>query len=123
MPVESATDLLTTKGLGVTPWTTAGAVGKVNQFTAAMLLRMFEVAHPIMNLSGIVNAMPAVIRSFQPKAGENATDFAARVGHSANIFDLGDGKVIGNIDMMKVGGRAFKRAWSRESHARLQIHD
>lgn len=117
MPFESAADMLEKKGYGAKPWKTAELVGNMNQFTAATILRMFEVAHPIMNLSGLVNAMPAVIRNFQPRDGEAAADFAKRVGHSGNIFDLGDGRIVGNIDMSKIAGRAFKRAWQRSSHA------
>lgn len=116
MPFESATQMIERQGLGATPVTVQELTGKLNQFSAAVLLRIFEVAHPIMNLSGIVNASPAVIRSFQPRTGEAAEDFARRIGHAANIFDLGNGTRIGIPDMTKIAGRAFKRAWSRESH-------
>jgi hypothetical protein len=68
-----------------------------------------------MNLSGIVNAAPAVIRHFTPMRGENAEDFARRVGHSATIFELPNGQSQSALDMAKLTTRGFKRAWNRTS--------
>lgn len=116
MPFENAAKLAEARGYGATPPTVAGMVGKLNQFSAAVLLRMFEVIHPVMNLSGILNAAPAVIRNFQPRVGEGMEEFAARVGHVANIFENPVGKPIGVLDMNKVMKRGFEKAWSRESH-------
>lgn len=117
MPFESTAQMLERQGAGATPPTVAGITGKLNQFTAAILLRVAEVAHPIMNLSGILNAMPSVVRHVSPKSGENLKEFADRVGHSAMIFNLPDGSATSVLDMGKISSRAFKRAWSRESHA------
>lgn len=117
MPFDSATKMLERQGAGATPLTVAKITGGVNRFSAAILLRMFEVAHPIMNLSGIVNAVPSVIRHMTPRVGETGEEFAARIGHSASIFNLGDKGNVGVVDMGKLGSRAFKRAWSRAAHA------
>lgn len=115
MPFDSTAEMLSRQGAN--PPTLAKITGGLNRFTAAMVLRMMEVAHPIMNLSGIVNAMPAVIRHMTPRNGETVEEFATRIGHSSSIFQLPDGKQLGVIDMNKLGARAFKRAWSRESEA------
>jgi hypothetical protein len=115
MPFGSATEMLERRAAGATPLTVAKITGGLNRFSAAMLLRMLEVAHPIMNLTGMVNAIPSVIRNMSTREGETLEDFAARVGHSANIFHLGDGRAVGTLDMTKIGARAFKRAWSRAS--------
>jgi hypothetical protein len=77
---------------------------------------MLEVAHPIMNLSGIVNAMPSVVRQMVPRTGESAEQFASRVGHSAIIFSLPTGEKIATPDITKMFGRALKKAWSRKAH-------
>lgn len=115
MPFENASQYAEAQGLGATPGTVKGMAAGLNKFSAAVILRMLEVGQPIMNLAGILNASPAVIRQFTPQRGEAAADFAARVGHAATIFDLGDGRQLGTLDMAKITGRAFKRAWSRES--------
>lgn len=117
MPFESAAELLEKQGSGARPWTAAGITGKLNQFSAGILLRFGEVAHPIMNMAGIINAMPAVIRNYTQQAGETAEAYAARIGHSATIFNLPNGKSMGVVDMSKLGARAFKRAWEQKSHA------
>jgi hypothetical protein len=117
MPFESAAQMVERQSAGATPPTVAGMFGKLNQFTAAVLLRVAEVAHPIMNMTGIVNAMPSVIRHVAPRSGESVADFAARIGHSATIFQLPDGSATGVLDMGKIAAKGFKRAWSRASHA------
>lgn len=117
MPFQTASEMAEKQGLGTTPPTVQSMMGGLNKFSAALILRMMEVVHPIMNLSGIVNASPAVIRQFTPQTGETAEDFARRVGHAATIFDLGDGRSIGTLDMPKIMQTAFKKAWSRERHA------
>lgn len=116
MPFGNTAELLEARFGATPPWTAKAFVGNMHQFTAGALLRFGEVAHGIMNLTGIVNAMPAVVRNMQPRAGESVEDFAARVGHNAMIFDLPDGTKIGTLDMTKVGARAFSKAWSRERH-------
>jgi hypothetical protein len=117
MPFESTAQMLERQGAGATPPTLAGITGKMNQFTAAVLLRVAEVAHPIMNMSGILNAMPSVIRHVSPRDGESVKEFADRVGHSAMIFNLADGSATGALDMAKMATRGFKRAWSRAADA------
>ena len=116
MPFESAGEMAERAGLGAGAPTLAGITGGINKFSAMVLLRVMEVAHPIMNLTGIVNAAPSVIRNFQPQAGESMKDFAARIGHSRKHLRDGQGSAIGVPDMTKLAGRAFKKAWSREAH-------
>jgi hypothetical protein len=48
--------------------------------------------------------------------GEAAEEWAQRIGHSAQIFSV-HGQQIAIPDMTKIASRAFKRAWSRSSHA------
>jgi hypothetical protein len=72
MPFENATQLAEARGAGATPPTLQKISGGMNRFTAAVILRMFETIHPVMNLSGILNANPAVIRYFTPQRGESS---------------------------------------------------
>lgn len=116
MPFKSAIELGEARQRGATPLTMAKITGKVNQMTAAITLRIMEVAHPVMNLSGIVNAMPSVVRSMTPRAGEDTEAFAARIGHSAMIFRLPTGEAVAAPDITKMFGRALKSAWNRTSH-------
>jgi hypothetical protein len=117
MPFKSSVDLAEARQFGTTPLTMAKLTGGINRMTAALTLRILETAHPVMNLAGIINAAPAVIRQMTPAAGEDAAAFAARVGHRAMIFNLKDGKQMAVPDMTKLFGRALKKAWSRSSHA------
>ena len=117
MPFRSAVELGEARQRGATPLTMAKITGGVNRMTAAITLRIAEVAHPVMNLAGIVNAMPSVVRSMTPRIGEDTETFAARVGHSAMIFRLPTGEAVAAPDITKIFGRALKGAWSRKSHA------
>lgn len=115
MPFKSAAEMAERQVGAKRPPELAEITGAMSRFEAAMRLRILEVVHPIMNLSGIVNAMPSVIRHFQRMKGESMTDFSRRVGHSAQIFG-NEAKAIGIPDMAKIGYRAMQRAWSRSSH-------
>lgn len=115
MPFKSAAELVERQNGAKRPPELAEITGNLSRFEAAMRLRMLEIIHPVMNLSGIVNAIPSVIRHYQPMKGESVEDFARRIGHSAQIFNLGD-RTIAVPDMAKIGHRAFQRAWSRKAH-------
>lgn len=116
MPFENAIKLMEAKKAGTTPPTLAGITGKMNQLSAGLMLRFMETAHPIMNLTGIINAAPAVLRNMQPRVGETTEAFAARIGHSAQIFNV-NGQVVAIPDIIKLTNRAVKRAWNRASDA------
>lgn len=117
MPFKSAVELGEARERGATPLTLAKLTGGINRMTAAITLRILETAHPVMNLAGIVNAMPSVVRNMTPSAGETTEQFAARVGHAATIFKLPTGESVAAPDITKLFGRALKGAWSRKSHS------
>lgn len=117
MPFKSVSEMLESEGKASLPWTAKGLTNATSQFTAAIMLRVGETAHAVMNLTGIVNALPSVVRHVMPKAGESAEVYAGRIGHSANLFTLPDGKQIGILDITKIGRRAFEKSWKRASHA------
>lgn len=118
MPFKSAAEYLEHQGAGQMPPKLKDIMGTVNRFTAATMLRMFEPAMAVMNMAGMVNAMPSVIRHLVQKEGETAVDYAARVGHIATIFPNAgpNGGSVGVLDMAKIMTKGFKRAWSKESH-------
>lgn len=116
MPYASAQEYIEAVSRTATPPTMKELANQINSFTAGMVLRVGEVMHGFMNLTGIVNAMPAVVRHMTPQLGESPQDFAQRVGFAADIFELGDGKAIGSINMAKVLANSFKKAWSRDSN-------
>jgi hypothetical protein len=111
MPYDNAAQMIEKQNLGARPWTSAQIGQNLNGFSAAALIRMFEVAQPIVHLAAVVNAMPAVIRSYMPRVGEATEDWLARIGHSGIGLNLERGNV-GIADMMKIGVNGFKRAWS-----------
>ena len=117
MPFKDASEYIERVTQTAKPAELAKLTGLTSKFEAAWILRMLEVAHPIMNLTGMVNAMPSVVRHLAQREGESATDYASRIGHSAQIFELPDGRNIGTIDMAKIAHRAMKKAWSKASHA------
>lgn len=116
MPFESAAKMAERQTAAKTPLSVQKITGELNRFTAAVVLRMFEVAHPVMNLTGMVNAMPSVIRHLRRLPSESQEEWAARIGHSAMMFNV-NGESVGVVDMTKIAARGFKRAWSRAAEA------
>lgn len=110
MPFENAVAYAESRGAGSLPPTAMGMAAGINKFTTGMLLRFAEVMHPIMNMSGMVNAMPAVVRHMTPRRGESIEQYSARVGHTATIFNMPDGRFVGVADMGKIAMRAFQKA-------------
>lgn len=117
MPFEDAAEMIERRALGVKPTELADITGAGNRFTATWMLRMLEPAAAVMNLAGVLNAMPAVIRHVGAKPGETAEMLAQRIGHSANIFQTPSGATIGTLDMGKLAWRGFKRSWGRQADA------
>lgn len=117
MPFKSVAELMERQHGAKRPPELAAITGNASRFEAAMRLRMFEVIHPLMNLSGIINAMPSVVRAMQPMKGEAREEFATRVGHLAKIFDIDPSRRIGVMDMPRLIYQTFKNTWNRERHA------
>lgn len=118
MPFKSAAEYLEHQGAGQMPPRLKDMMGVTSRFTAATMLRMFEPAMAIMNMAGMVNAMPAVIRHLAQREGETAADHIARIGHVSTIFPNAtpDGKNIGILDMAKLMTKGFASAWTKEAH-------
>jgi hypothetical protein len=117
MPFDNALQLSEARGLGAAAPTLKKITGNMNRFSTALILRVLETAQPLMNLAGIINAAPAVVRNFTPMRGENAEGFAQRVGHAATIFQTPEGATYGVADINKLITNGFKRAWNRSSEA------
>lgn len=121
MPFDNVSQMIEKQYAAKRPRELAEITGNMSRFEAAMRLRMFEVIHPLMNLSGIINAMPAVIRAMQPIRGESADEFARRTGNLAQVFELSPDRKIGVFDMPRLIYRTFKATWNRERHADWQF--
>ena len=87
-----------------------------SQFESAMRLRLLESMHAVMNMAGVVAAMPAVIRFAQKLPGELDADWAARTGHFTQQFALKNGEQVGVFDMAKLMQQTLKSAWNIKSH-------
>lgn len=120
MPFESAAQMVARREAGAMPVELADLTGGANRFTATWMLRIAESAQPIMNMAGILNAAPAVIRNVSFRKGETVEEYAARIGHSSTIFTAPDGRSFGALDMGKIAYKGFKRAWSRTSDSEFE---
>lgn len=118
-PFESTIQMMELKHQSASPLTLKDIAGAGNRFTATWALRMVEPAMAVMNMAGVVNAIPAVVRHISAKAGESSAEVAARVGHNATIFTAADGTVFSTLDMGKVMMNGFKRAWAGKADAKF----
>ena len=114
MPFDSGEQFAIQKFATKTPLTSRKVVGEVNAFTAGLVLRVFEISHGILNLTGMINTAPSVIRQFTMREGESVAKFEARVGPYAHMYKLADGKALATVDMGKIMHRAYKNAWNRK---------
>lgn len=117
MPFDNVSQMVERQFGAKRPPELAQITGKMSYFEATMRLRILETMQPIMNLSGIINAIPSVVRHAQPLAEETAEQYAARIGHSTQLFNLPDGNRLGIMDTAKLAYRGFMRAWNRGSEA------
>jgi hypothetical protein len=119
MPFKSAAEYAERQGMGGMPPRAAEIAGQMNKFTASVMLRVMEPVMALMNLSGMVNAMPSVIRHVQQQAGETAEAFSARVGGIATVLPptREGGPAVGVLNMGKLMNKGFRRAWNKTSEA------
>lgn len=109
---KDALDFIEQQRLAKIPLTTRELAPKLNRIMAALILR-YDGIHPILNMAGVVNTMPAVLRQMTRAPGESVEAFRARVGSIAQIYELGDGATIGVLDMTKLVGRVIRNAFRR----------
>lgn len=114
-PFKSVSELVESQTKAGRPKELAEITGAMSRFEATTRLRMFEWAHGLMNLSGILNATPAVVRSFQPLPTETKEEFARRIGHMASMIQLKDGKKIGVLNMPKLIYTTMRDAWTKDA--------
>lgn len=115
MPFEDVTEFLAQRTGTRTPTTIRKLTGQMNKVTAGLILRWGDVAHPILNITGMINTAPAVIRQFTQRPGESFAQYSRRVGPYANVFRLADGKAVGTLDIMKVMNRAMTQTFKGEA--------
>lgn len=114
MPYRSISEFLEAQSGKKRPPELSELIGKTSQFEAFMRLRAFESLHAVLNMAGIVNNMPAVVRSMQKMAGESDEAWQARIGHVGLTFN--PGKPIGVFDTGKLIVSALKDAWNVKNH-------
>jgi len=121
MPFESALEMAERRSTGAKPVGLAEVTGNLNRFSASWMLRYMEAGAPLMNMAGILNSMPSVIRNISMRDGEDVAEYANRVGHSATIFTDPNGRSFGALDMGKIMWKGFKRAWGRTADAEFDF--
>ena len=81
--------------------------GKLNRVMAALTLR-YDAIHAGINMVGLVNTTPAVIRTMTQQAGETKAQFRERNGAIAEIYDLSPTQSVGTLDPIKVVHRGLR---------------
>lgn len=72
------------------PATMQKQLAAVNQITSALVLRMFELGHPLLNFSGVIATMPAVVQALGRYPHENTAEWIARTGAFGTPLKVGD---------------------------------
>lgn len=113
-------DFLEQRQLARVPPSVRSVTAKLNRVLASLILR-FDAIHPIMNMAGVVNTMPSVLRSMTMRPGETVQAFRNRQGGLAQIFELADGTAVGTLDMTKVVQRALHNGFSKNAAKELDF--
>ena len=111
MPFSDLASYLESKGFGSSPFTTKQLAGAFNQVGTATMLRMFEFAQPAIHLSSVLNAAPAVIRSFSYLPGETEAQYIARKGLNGMSIAMPNGTNIGVMSAAKLIKNGIARTW------------
>jgi hypothetical protein len=61
------------------PATMQKNMAALNELTSALVLRMFEIGHPLLNFSGVLATMPAVVQGLERRHGELRPEWIARI--------------------------------------------
>lgn len=90
----------------------------LNFLTSTLTLRLFELGHPLLNLSGVVATMPAVISALKRGSTENITEWQARIGAFGSIIPLD--KPIGVLNSVRLMASAAHMPFTAEGRAVLE---
>ena len=103
-PVELTVEQIATITNVRPPSSMTKQMAEINQITSALILRLFEVAHPLLNFSGVVSTMPSIIHAVSRHHGETRQDWMGRISAFAtpysNTKDLG---VLSPVKLMSQG--------------------
>lgn len=69
------------------PFKAARALQQMNRLTGATFLKFANVAHPILNMTGVVATMPSVVQRVNMREGETLDAWKRRVGPISDYFD------------------------------------
>ena len=109
LPVESGVELAASRFNLSPPKRLVEVAADLNRITSSLTLRWLDMAHPLLNVSGVVNTMPAVLTFFTKRSGESPAAYAQRVGVYGHVVNSG-GDQIGVLDMTKVMSKALYAA-------------
>lgn len=98
-----------------TPLTLKGITNDVNRITAGITLRWGEIGHPLLNISGVINTMPAVMHHMRMLPGETAAQHSIRVGGDSIIIPTKSGPVA-VFDHMKLISRSLNDLFTKAGY-------
>lgn len=85
LPYENTSEFLESNFNIKPPKSAREFAAELNALTSALTLRMFELAHPVLNISGIVATSPAVISALRMRADENLAGWQGRVSAYGSV--------------------------------------
>lgn len=120
MPFKDYEEQLESLTRGNKVLTSREVVGKLAQFTAGVTLRFMEFAHAAVTAGGLLSAMPAVMRSYQPRVGETIAEAMARNGHTGIPVNMNGSKPFIIPDMVAIVKDGLRFGFSPKSHEAWQ---
>lgn len=110
LPFETAVEFAANRFNIKPPPELQGLTAEINRITSALVLRWGEIAHPILNVTGVVNTMPAVLAHFRRIPGESEAAYLQRTqtwGHTVPT----EGGSLSYPDSAKIMMRGMMHSW------------
>lgn len=111
-PFRNAQEFIETNLGAKPPASMREHMAALNWFTSSMILRWFEIAHPLLNMAGVVTTMPAIMTALKRRPGEAVPEWQGRIGAFGSHIPSEGGFEYGFFDAAKMLPTAVHFAFS-----------
>lgn len=118
LPFETAAEYAASRFNIRPPDTARKQMAAVNRLATTVTLRFLDMAQPLLNISGVLNTMPAVIRSLAKAPGEDHGEWLSRIGGIGTMFPTQE--PLGVLDSTKLMIRAMYYGWTKYGQRHLK---
>lgn len=99
------------------PRTMQKDMAALNRLTSGLILRWFEVAHPLLNLSGVISTMPAVTKALRKRPNETKQQWQQRISAYGTVIE--NEQPLAHLNPVRLMASAVHHGFTAEGRAFL----